>query len=92
MNTINISELPETVQEQVKSTLTAYDRAYVTRENGQFTYTAGLSLDTRVKAPDFKTFEIKKEDVYSAEEQAAHRAELYKRNPDGSHWTDFLND
>lgn len=90
MNTININQLPQDVQEKVKSTLTAYPVAYVTRENGQFTYTAGLSLDTRTKAPDFKTFEIRKNDVYTPEEQAAHRAELDKRNADGSHWTDHL--
>lgn len=80
MNKISINELPTNVKEKVLSTLTTYPVAYVTRENGEFTYTAGLSLDTRVKAPDFKTFEIMKDDVYSPEEQAEHRKENAKYN------------
>lgn len=78
MNTIDINQLPQGVQDKVRSTLTAYNVAYVTRENGQFTYTAGLCLDTRIKAPDFQTFEIKKEDVYTEVEMAANRAEQSK--------------
>lgn len=78
MNTINISSLPQDVQDQVRSTLTAYPVAYVTRENGEFTYTAGLALDTRIKAPDFKTFQINAEDIYSPEERAEHLKELNK--------------
>lgn len=65
MNAINLNELPKTIQQQVKEQLTAFTRAYVTRENGEYTFTACLSLDTRVKAPDFKTFEFKNTDLYS---------------------------
>ena len=80
MNTIDINLLQAGLQEQVRSTLTTYDVAYVTRENGKYTYTAGLCLDTRVKASDFKTFEIKADDIYTSEERAEYRKENAKYN------------
>lgn len=80
MKTIDINVLPEDLQTKIRSTLTCYDRAYVERENGKYTYCAGLCLDTRVKAPDFATFEITKDAVYSPEEQAANRLEQSKYN------------
>ena len=70
MNTININKLPTDIQDKVRSTLTAYDVTYVERENGQYTHIAGLCLDTRVKASDFKCFEIKNTDIYTAEKVA----------------------
>lgn len=68
MQTMNINQLPADIKEQVLECLTAYPVAYVTRENGEFTYTAGLCLDTRVKASDFKTFEFKNTDFYTKEQ------------------------
>jgi len=68
MNKIDINLLPKDVQDTVRETLTAYPVAYVTRENGEYTYTAGLSLDTRIKAPDFKTFEFRNTDFYTQEQ------------------------
>jgi len=81
MNTIELNQLPLDVQVDVKAKLTAYDEAYVTLENGKFTYTAGLSLDTRTKAPDFKTFTITKDQVYNKTQQAQNYKELVSSMP-----------
>jgi len=86
MNTIELSKLPISVQVDVKAKLTAYREAYVTLENGEYTYTAAISLDTRVKAPDFKTYTITKDQVYTKEEQAQNYAELSQGN-----WSEFMN-
>lgn len=71
MTTTIFDQLPKEVQDQILLTLTAYTKAYATLENGEFTYTAGLSLDTRIKAADFKTFEFKNTDFYSQEQITA---------------------
>ena len=76
MNTIKLSQLPADIQAQVKGKLSAYDQAYVTLENGVYTYTAGLYLDTRQKAADFKTFVFTKDDAFTKEEQRANYAAL----------------
>ncbi len=68
MKTLDINILPKAVKDEVLLILTAYTRTYVTLENGEYTNTAGLSLDTRVKAPDFATFEFKNTDFYTQEQ------------------------
>jgi predicted transcriptional regulator YdeE len=87
---MTINELPTELQTKVRDTLSAYDVAYVTRENGEFTYTAGLSLDTRKKASDFKTFTFTKDDAYTEAEQAenlrALNASFAKMNVSDSFW------
>jgi hypothetical protein len=68
MKTLNINTLPREIKEEVKEQLTAFTRAYVTYENGQYTFTSALSLDTRIKASDFTTYEFKNTDLYTQEE------------------------
>lgn len=70
MNTLDVNLLPQDVLATVKETLTAYPKTWVTRENGQYTHTAGLSLDTRIKAKDFATFEFRNTDFYTKEQIA----------------------
>jgi hypothetical protein len=76
MKTIDINLLPADVQASVRDKLTCYDTAYITRENGEYTYTAAVCLDTRKKATDFTMYEIKNSDIYSVEERRANLAEL----------------
>lgn len=90
MNTININQLPQDVQSKVRETLTAYNTTYVEFENGRYTHIAGLCLDTRKKAADFKTFEIKNSDVYNETERASNLKALSnsfaKMNVSDSFW------
>lgn len=86
MNKISITELPATLQEDVRSMLSAFDKVYVTRENGQFSASTGIALTAYEKAADFATFIITKFDVFTK----AEREENYKNLTSGN-WSDFMN-
>lgn len=68
MNAI-LEQLPVGIQENVKSTLKAYNRVNVTFENGEYGLSAGVMLKQNY-APDYKVLGwIHADDVYTKEEQ-----------------------
>lgn len=76
MNKINISELPELLRIEVREALTVYPSVNIYRENGKYEMVLGSILDNRVKASDFKVFQISNSDIYTATEIKANTASL----------------
>ena len=88
MKTIDINLLPQNVQDTVRDGLTVQTVMYVEYEDGEYTAHYGLVLDTRVKAPDFTTYEFKNTDVYTDTEVAGHIKvlnDMHAKQPD-SFW------
>ena len=76
-----VSQLPEAIQEQVRTKLRAYYEAYVERENGQYRYVAGAYLDTSAKADDYAFYTYTQDDAFTTDEQADNFKALVDSHP-----------
>ncbi len=66
---LKFEDLPKDVQDRVKETLKAYDRTYVTYENGKFTESPAIAI-TATYAPDYQFCgEYRAKDIYTKEER-----------------------
>ena len=77
---MKLSEFTVEVQEQVKSTLKAYDSCSITRSNGKYTVGTGTCIKTDY-AEDHTVYRFNKDDVYSEKEQILNYVNEFKSYP-----------
>ena len=78
---VQFRALPSKVQEEVESTLKAYDSANVTFENGEYKVLTGIMLKNQY-ATDFKVIgTVKKEVLFSQEEQDLNYINTFRSFP-----------
>jgi hypothetical protein len=76
----DLNELPEEVQASVKSTLRAYDRTSVVREDGQFRESPSTCIKANY-ADDYKVWRFKAEDIYTPEERMLNYVNAFGEYP-----------
>ena len=76
-----LNELPEEVQNQIKSTLKAYNRVNVTFEYGKFSVSAGCCIKSHYNYDHFACGEYKADEVYTKEERRQNYIESFGYAP-----------
>lgn len=69
---IPLGEIPEDIQENVRSTLRAYDRCHVSYGWGHWTVTAGIGIGSNYPGDHFVAGTYYAKDVYTEEERMEH--------------------
>ena len=77
----NFNTLPAKVQDDIKSALRAYDKAYVVYEYGEYHVSVGISLKAQY-APDHKFIGVfKATEIYSEDERMLNYIEEFHEYP-----------
>ena len=76
-----LSELPEAIQDQVRSTLKAYSKCSVTYEHGKFSAGAGCCIKASYGFDHFPCGEYKASEVYTLEERRQNYIESFGYAP-----------
>lgn len=65
---MEINQLPEKTQKQIKETLKAYHKVYVEFENGEYHVNTGLAICAKYPADHKYIGEVNDSDIYTKEE------------------------
>lgn len=77
----NFNNLPKEVQNEIKKTLRAYDRAYVIFENGKYNVSVAIGLKAQY-APDHKVIgEYKATGIFTEDERIINYIESFHEYP-----------
>lgn len=74
---MNFNELPYEVQNKAKDVLKAYDRVYVTYENGAYNVSAGIALKASYAADHKFIGDYKAKEIFTEEEQILNYMESF---------------
>lgn len=76
------AKVPATVAAEAMETLEAFDRVYITRQNGQWSQHAGIMLQSTY-APDSVLYEVHAGAVYSEKERNINYLNNFHEYPHG---------
>ena len=72
-----LADLPEDIQDKVKSTLKAYSKVNVTFEYGKFSVSAGCCIKSHYNFDHFSCGEYKASEVYTPEQRKQNYIECF---------------
>lgn len=77
VGTMPLDSLPDDIQNEVKSTLKAYDNVSVVYENFKFSASVGVCLKSRYNFDHFVCGKYAAKDIYTDEERRANYKEVF---------------